>query len=80
MNNVKFYEMDVCIIKKISWIMLCVWNSSEVLLHLVSGVENVKFFKYKELQHATDNFSQLNKIGEGGFGLVYKVTPDVVHL
>ncbi|XP_021773788.1 cold-responsive protein kinase 1-like isoform X1 [Chenopodium quinoa] len=38
----------------------------------VSGVENIKFYTYKELQHATGNFSQVNKIGEGGFGLVYK--------
>lgn len=38
----------------------------------VSGVENIKFYTYKELQLATGNFSQENKIGEGGFGLVYK--------
>ncbi|XP_057539375.1 cold-responsive protein kinase 1-like isoform X1 [Amaranthus tricolor] len=38
----------------------------------VSDLNNIKFYKYKELQHATDNFSQANKVGEGGFGLVYK--------
>ncbi|XP_057531294.1 cold-responsive protein kinase 1-like isoform X1 [Amaranthus tricolor] len=47
-------------------------DESTVDIDGVSGVGNVKIFKYKELQHATDNFSQLNKIGEGGFGLVYK--------
>lgn len=30
-------------------------------------------FTYKQLKSATDNFSPSNKIGEGGFGPVYKV-------
>ena len=29
---------------------------------------------FKRIVKATDNFSQDNKIGEGGFGPVYKVT------
>ncbi|KAG0463427.1 hypothetical protein HPP92_018921 [Vanilla planifolia] len=36
------------------------------------GLGNVKTYTYKELQNATDNFSPANKIGEGGFGRVYK--------
>ncbi|KAH9622421.1 hypothetical protein KSS87_001721, partial [Heliosperma pusillum] len=32
--------------------------------------ENIKFYTYKELRSATDNFNQHNKIGEGGFGSV----------
>ncbi|CAH1448598.1 unnamed protein product [Lactuca virosa] len=31
-------------------------------------------FSYKQLKSATDNFSRSNKIGEGGFGPVYKGT------
>ncbi|XP_039038552.1 cold-responsive protein kinase 1-like [Hibiscus syriacus] len=35
-------------------------------------VHNVKFYTYKELRNATEDFSPVNKIGEGGFGSVYK--------
>lgn len=38
----------------------------------VSGIQNTKLFTYRELQFATDNFNGANKIGEGGFGSVYK--------
>ncbi|KAK1325671.1 putative LRR receptor-like serine/threonine-protein kinase [Acorus calamus] len=36
------------------------------------GVQNVKTYSYKELKYATGDFSPANKIGEGGFGSVYK--------
>ncbi|XP_019432374.1 PREDICTED: putative serine/threonine-protein kinase isoform X2 [Lupinus angustifolius] len=36
------------------------------------GLKNVRIFTYKELRNACDNFSSSNKIGEGGFGSVYK--------
>ncbi|KAL7217575.1 hypothetical protein ACSBR2_010934 [Camellia fascicularis] len=38
----------------------------------LSGVHNVNIYTYKELRIATDDFSPSNKIGEGGFGSVYK--------
>ncbi|CAL1373196.1 unnamed protein product [Linum trigynum] len=38
----------------------------------LAGVHNVKTYSYKELRHATEDFSPANKIGEGGFGSVYK--------
>ncbi|XP_019465059.1 PREDICTED: putative serine/threonine-protein kinase isoform X1 [Lupinus angustifolius] len=38
----------------------------------LSGLQNVRIFTYKELRNACDNFSSANKIGEGGFGSVYK--------
>lgn len=40
----------------------------------VSGIKNTKLFTYKELRMATGNFHPSNKIGEGGFGAVYKGT------
>lgn len=39
----------------------------------VPGIHNVGIYTYKELGHATNDFSPANKIGEGGFGSVYKV-------
>ena len=33
---------------------------------------NLRVFSYDELRHATNDFSRLSKIGEGGFGGVYK--------
>jgi len=45
---------------------ICLWTE-------LSGIQNVRIFTYKELKVASDNFSQANKIGQGGFGSVYKV-------
>lgn len=33
---------------------------------------NLRVFSYSELRQATNNFNRLLKIGEGGFGNVYK--------
>ncbi|XP_022717231.1 cold-responsive protein kinase 1-like isoform X1 [Durio zibethinus] len=40
----------------------------------VSGIQNTTLFTYRELKMATENFHYSNKIGEGGFGAVYKGT------
>ncbi|GMH25585.1 hypothetical protein Nepgr_027428 [Nepenthes gracilis] len=40
-------------------------------------VQNTSYFTLRQIKAATDDFSLINKIGEGGFGLVYKgVLPD----
>lgn len=39
-----------------------------------SSSNNVKLFSYKEMKSATDNFHPKNRIGRGGFGIVYKGT------
>ncbi|KAL6629884.1 hypothetical protein ACP70R_029649 [Stipagrostis hirtigluma subsp. patula] len=36
------------------------------------GGTNIKRYTYKDILRATENFNPLNKIGEGGFGSVYK--------
>ncbi|KAL1220956.1 Cold-responsive protein kinase 1 [Cardamine amara subsp. amara] len=36
------------------------------------AIDNLKIYKYKEIRQATDDFSPEYKIGEGGFGSVYK--------
>ena len=33
-------------------------------------------FKYATVQQATGNWDESNKLGQGGFGTVYKVLPD----
>ncbi|XP_019449195.1 PREDICTED: putative serine/threonine-protein kinase [Lupinus angustifolius] len=38
----------------------------------ISEIQNVNFYTYKELRVATKGFSLANKIGQGGFGSVYK--------
>ncbi|KAG6407354.1 hypothetical protein SASPL_130343 [Salvia splendens] len=38
----------------------------------LSGVQNVTLYSYKELAIATNDYNPDNKIGEGGFGSVYK--------
>ncbi|KAK9275778.1 hypothetical protein L1049_023047 [Liquidambar formosana] len=38
----------------------------------VSSISKANQYTYKELRNATEDFSAANKIGEGGFGSVYK--------
>lgn len=37
-------------------------------------LDDLQFFSLRKVARATANFSLSNKIGEGGFGPVYKVT------
>ncbi|XP_042449990.1 cold-responsive protein kinase 1-like isoform X1 [Zingiber officinale] len=40
--------------------------------HDIPEIKNLKIITYKELKNATGCFSHANKVGEGGFGPVYK--------
>jgi hypothetical protein len=41
---------------------------------LNSNASNLQEFSYTTIKAATQNFSSENKLGEGGYGPVYKVT------
>ncbi|WVZ74464.1 hypothetical protein U9M48_022643 [Paspalum notatum var. saurae] len=49
----------------------CLCGSEEEFRGL-SGMESLRFFSYKDIRRATNNFDQSNKLGRGGFGTVYK--------
>lgn len=40
----------------------------------IGGSGCLKIYTFNELKIATADFSPANKVGEGGFGSVYKVT------
>lgn len=46
----------------------------------LSDIKNINLYSYKELRVATEDFSPANKIGEGGFGSVYKVIAHFIWL
>ncbi|PRQ29276.1 putative non-specific serine/threonine protein kinase [Rosa chinensis] len=56
----------LCLVFLISGIL---WEKALRRLDLQTG-----FFTFKQIRAATNSFDPVNKIGEGGFGSVYKVT------
>ncbi|XP_065018885.1 cold-responsive protein kinase 1-like isoform X1 [Musa acuminata AAA Group] len=50
----------------------CSGEQRNQLYEDIPGIRNIKIYTYKELKNATGDFSLANKVGEGGFGSVYK--------
>jgi len=57
---------------KINRLNLHLWHLNPTSADF-TGSENITRYSYRELVRATSNFDQANKIGEGGYGPVYKV-------
>lgn len=47
-------------------------RTADINEEIFLSVQDAKLYSYRELQVATQNFNVANKIGEGGFGSVYK--------
>lgn len=52
--------------------MNCEFYVSDLQDEELIKLGNLRSFAFKELQHATDNFSSKNILGTGGFGNVYR--------
>ncbi|CAL9131003.1 unnamed protein product [Musa textilis] len=50
----------------------CSGQQRNQLYEDIPGIRNIKIYTYKELKNATGDFCLANKVGEGGFGSVYK--------
>ncbi|KAJ1700467.1 hypothetical protein LUZ63_000246 [Rhynchospora breviuscula] len=48
------------------------WHSSTKGDGTAPQLNGARYFSFEELKQCTDNFSENNKIGEGGYGKVYK--------
>lgn len=45
----------------------------------IESAESLQF-AFSTIQDATEDFSEKNKLGQGGFGAVYKVVKDILTL
>jgi len=56
------------------FLLCCVWSerNDEADIQKMAAQEQ-KMFPYETLAAVTKNFSDIHKLGEGGFGPVYKV-------
>lgn len=63
---------------KSKWVYLCFehlilsWIFSQTFFFVLNEAESIQF-DLSTIEAATNNFSERNKLGEGGFGEVYKV-------
>jgi hypothetical protein len=66
-----------CLIVRVSWrfrFVLSGWFWDSLFVTELRGLDlQTGYFTLRQIKHATNNFDTANKIGEGGFGPVYKV-------
>lgn len=59
------------------------WDSFNDIHHIedggTEGHHDLKMLSFASIVESTNNFSLENKLGEGGFGPVYKVTSNLVE-
>jgi hypothetical protein len=67
------HHLLVCLPNSFSFLSLLIVFSSYPSILEEGNEENFRVFTYNELKSATSCFHPTNKIGEGGFGTVYKV-------
>ena len=67
------HHLLVCLPNSYSFLSLLIVFSSHPSIVEEGNEENFRVFTYNELKSATSGFHPTNKIGEGGFGTVYKV-------
>ena len=65
----------ICNLLAHSWVELLLHRDLVILEKEIVSESDSRFslFRYSKIRSATDNFSKENKLGEGGFGHVYKV-------
>ena len=69
-------EACIYLVKNLSsYTIRCSLTSTLMPLTELRGLDlQTGFFTYRQIKAATNNFNVANKIGEGGFGSVYKVS------
>ena len=67
--------MQICRSKRSKGFWINVFAGEKGEIDISISISNLKLiFKYDILREAASNFSEKNKLGEGGFGSVFKVS------